>query len=222
MRFFDSEASREEQSVTAERMALTIPQPTAAHAPVAQGRTQRSIIHQVECPPPIRTIRYVIITPVRNEALHIQETLQSIVGQTVKPVAWIIVNDGSTDETPAIIERFSRENAWIYVVHRPDRGFRKSGTGVMEAFYDGYRALPSSEWDFLVKFDGDLSVDSDYFEKCFDRFSRSPRLGIGGGWVEEPAQVSKSNNSHPTFHVRGATKIYRRACWQEIGDLPKT
>ncbi len=112
--------------------------------------------------------RYVIITPVRDEEQYIASTIAAVCSQIVRPVEWIIVNDGSTDHTGEIVDRFAGEHPWIHAVHRANRGFRKSGGGVMEAFYEGYKAIQSREWDFLVKLDADLTFDADYFEKCFN------------------------------------------------------
>ncbi len=127
---------------------------------------------------------------------------------------WVIVDDGSTDRTGEIIDRHAAQSPWICAVHRPNRGFRKSGGGVMEAFYAGYNALQCDTWDFIVKLDGDLSFSADYFEKCFAYFDEDPRLGIGGGDIYHDIDGELKLEANPKFHIRGATKIYRRACWE--------
>src|SRR5690606_4167602 len=101
------------------------------------------------------------------------------------------------------------------VVHRPDRGYRAAGGGVIEAFYSGYGLCADEQWDFIVKLDGDVSFAPDYFERCLDRFAADLRLGIGGGTVlrVERGQPRIDSPGDPAFHVRGATKIYRRDCW---------
>lgn len=169
----------------------------------------------------MNSVRFVIITPVRNEETYLPKTIASVACQTVRPTQWIIVDDGSTDETGEIADAAAGEHCWIRVLHRPDRGFRKSGGGVMEAFHDGYRQLQTRDWDFLVKLDGDLTFAADYFEKCFDHFRANPRLGIGGGLVcnEIAGQLALDSKDDPRFHVRGATKIYCHACWDAIGGL---
>jgi biofilm PGA synthesis N-glycosyltransferase PgaC len=174
------------------------------------------------------TPSYVIITPVRNEGPHFHQTIDSVLSQTLRPQAWIIVDDGSTDITPLLADAAAAQHPWIRVVHRTDRGFRKQGGGVIEAFYDGFSKLstlnpqPSTiEWDFLVKLDGDLSFSADYFEQCFARFAADPQLGIGGGRVycRVNGATVEDSPGDPAFHVRGATKIYRRATWDAIGGL---
>jgi poly-beta-1,6-N-acetyl-D-glucosamine synthase len=163
--------------------------------------------------------RYAIITPIRNEEAHIEATIASVRRQTIQPVEWVIVDDGSTDRTAEIIDRCAVELPWVRVVHRPDRGFRKSGGGVVEAFYDGYNHLACGDWEFLVKLDGDLSFAEDYFERCFEHFRSEPKLGIGGGDIYHNVNGELRIEKNPKFHVRGATKIYRRGCWQAIGGL---
>jgi glycosyltransferase involved in cell wall biosynthesis len=167
-------------------------------------------------------VRYAIVTPVRNEAEYLRLTIDSVLAQTIPPVCWIMVNDGSTDNTRAIIDEAARAHSWIKAVHRPDRGSRQAGSGVMEAFYDGY-ALLAPDWDYLVKLDGDLSFAPDYFQQCFAHFSAEPRLGIGGGTVctRVDGALHVESRIDPRFHVRGATKIYRRPCWDQVGGLIK-
>ena len=96
------------------------------------------------------TTRYVVITPVRNEEKHIHSVINSMLRQTIRPLQWVIVDDGSTDNTGRIIDRVSRQHTWIKPVHRTNRGFRRSGGGVTEAFYDGYEVLDHEDWNFVV------------------------------------------------------------------------
>jgi biofilm PGA synthesis N-glycosyltransferase PgaC len=162
---------------------------------------------------------YVVITPVRDEEAYIQSTIESMIHQTMLPREWIIVDDGSKDNTRRIVNDYANRYPWIRAVHRKDRGFRKSGGGVVDAFNDGYRSLNCSDWEFVVKLDGDLSFDPDYFEKCFGEFERNPKLGVGGGVICYIVNGAKEFEECPTFHVRGATKIYRKDCWDAIGGF---
>jgi poly-beta-1,6-N-acetyl-D-glucosamine synthase len=166
-------------------------------------------------------MKFVIVSPVRNEEKYLPLTIKSLVAQTIKPTHWIIVNDGSTDQTGRIAEEAARSNSWIKVVNRPDRGFREAGGGVVDAFYEGYRLIEKEPWDYVVKLDGDLSFDAGYFEKCFKHFDENPRLGVAGGTICSAigGVVEAESKVDPKFHVRGATKIYRRPCWQQIGSL---
>jgi biofilm PGA synthesis N-glycosyltransferase PgaC len=172
----------------------------------------------------MKTCRYVVIIPVRDEDAFIGRALESLATQDIPPVECVVVNDGSTDDTGAIAERFAARHAWLHVVHRKDRGHRASGVGVMEAFAAGLATLRTAEWDFLVKLDADLSFGPSYFRLCFERFDMDSRLGIGGGsiCVDRNGASVVEYTGDPAFHVRGATKIYRRACWDEIGGLVRS
>jgi len=165
--------------------------------------------------------KYIVISPVRNEEQHLPQTIQCMAAQTVPPQRWLLVDDGSTDTTGRIIDGAAARHPWLKALHRSDRGFRQAGGGVMEAFYHAYDSLPETRWDFLVKLDGDLSFSSDYFEQCFKRFETNPALGIGGGTIcsEVNGALQVESKVDPAFHVRGATKIYRRECWDQIGGL---
>jgi poly-beta-1,6-N-acetyl-D-glucosamine synthase len=173
-----------------------------------------------------RHTRYVVITPARDEAKYIEKTIQSMVSQTERPVQWIIVDDGSTDGTPAIVEGWTSSHPWISLVHRrsqnpakQSRGRRAREAKEIEAFYEGYRHVKEDDWEFIVKLDADLGFADDYFERCFAEFRADSILGMGGGvichWIDGKLQVEKN----PHFHVRGATKIYRRQCWEAIGGV---
>jgi biofilm PGA synthesis N-glycosyltransferase PgaC len=164
---------------------------------------------------------YAIISPVRNEAQYLGFTIESIRSQTLRPSVVVIVDDGSSDGTGQVAQAAADQANWIRVVNRSDRGYRKPGGGVVDAFYDGFAQIGSVDWDYVVKLDGDLSFAPDYFERCIARFHKDAKLGIGGGTVCKKAngQLTPESTIDPAFHVRGATKIYRRQCWDQIGGL---
>ena len=166
---------------------------------------------------------YVVVTPVRDEVRHIEATLAAVGTQTHLPAHWVIVDDGSSDGTGALLDRHAAGVSWIDVIHRPDRGLRSPGGGV-DAFNAGLDRLTKVPWDFLVNLDADLSFEPDYFARCLAHFVAEPTLGIAGGTVcvREPDGRLRVESVDPPFHVRGATKIYRRACWEQIAPLPCT
>jgi glycosyltransferase involved in cell wall biosynthesis len=165
------------------------------------------------------TTKYVIITPVRDEEQYIEFTIQSVLSQTIRPAKWMIVDDGSADRTAAVAESYAARYPWIRVIRRANRGFRQSGAGVMEAFHDGFDQLGYTGWDFLAKLDGDLSFSPNYFALLFDRFRAQTRLGIAGGNIFHSVEGKLKLEKCPRFHVRGATKVYRRECWEQIEGL---
>jgi poly-beta-1,6-N-acetyl-D-glucosamine synthase len=163
--------------------------------------------------------KYVIITPARDEEAYIEKTISSVIQQTIRPAQWIIVDDGSIDQTGAIIDNYAGSYSWITPVHRPNRGFRQAGGGVINAFYEGYDQIESQDWDFIVKLDADLTFAPDYFERCFAEFAKDASLGIGGGSIYHEEVGALKLEPNPRFHVRGATKIYKRECWEKLGGL---
>jgi len=172
----------------------------------------------------MREWRYVVILPARNEGALIAGALEALASQSLLPAACVVVNDGSSDGTGNCVDAFAREHDWISVVHRPDRGCRASGVGVVESVLEGIAALSVSDWEFLVKLDADLTFDNRYFERCFACFEADPQLGIGGGRIcvlRDGVPVTEFPGD-PRFHVRGATKIYRRACWDQIGGVVRS
>lgn len=166
-------------------------------------------------------MKYVVITPVRNEGKHFQRTVDSLTRQTIPPTEWLIVDDGSTDSTPEIIRQASATYAWIRTIQRSDRGFRKNGSGVVEAFNEGLSALATPDWQFICKLDADLEFAPDYFERCFRTFDEEKDLGIVGGDIVHPEgdTLVIESKGDPAFHVRGANKLYSRRCWETIGGL---
>src|SRR5450755_206269 len=99
---------------------------------------------------------YLIISPGRNEAKYVRQTLASVIAQSVRPALWVIVDDGSTDATPAILAEYAARHDWIRVVTRADRGTRAVGPGVIEAFYAGYETILPENYEYLCKLDLDL------------------------------------------------------------------
>ena len=164
---------------------------------------------------------YIVITPVRNEEAFIGITIESIIKQSHKPLQWIIVDDNSTDSTYDIAERYAKDHRWITPVRLKRAGKRQSGGGVIRAFKYGYDKIEYPDhWAYIVKLDGDLRIDSDrYFEGIFGEFEANPKLGIAGGVCYFMDDGVKHIDDHPMWHVRGATKIYKRQCYFDIGGL---
>ncbi len=160
---------------------------------------------------------YAIITPARNEENFIEKTILSVVSQTLKPSVWIIVDDASTDATYRIAKKYAKKYPWIRVKRRETT----SGTerwSVPEIFMEEFRNL-KNEFDFIVKLDADVSLPPDYFERLFEKFKENPRLGIAGGGCYQKEGNEWKLEKAPLSHVRGATKVYRRKCLEDIGGL---
>ena len=163
--------------------------------------------------------RYAIITPCRDEAAYLQTTIDAIAAQSCPPACWVIVDDGSTDDTPAILERAAAAHPFVRVVRREDRGARAVGPGVIDAFYAGLESIELDDYDYVCKLDGDLDLPSRYFERLMERCEEDPWLGtVSGklflrrGGLLEPERCGDENSVGPS-------KFYRVACFRDIGGF---
>lgn len=163
--------------------------------------------------------RYVVVTPARDEERTIELTARSLRAQTAPPLRWVVVDDGSTDRTRALVEKHAAEAPWIEVVARKDRGHRALGGGVVDAFDEGLARLAGLPFDFIVKLDADLSFAPDYFANLLRRFDADPKLGMASGKTFLVEDGVKSLEWCPDEHVRGPAKMYRRECFEAIGGL---
>jgi poly-beta-1,6-N-acetyl-D-glucosamine synthase len=160
--------------------------------------------------------RYVLITPARNEAQFIELCLQSMVSQTVKPVRWVIVSDGSTDGTDEIVRRYAAENSWIELVRMPERRERNFAGKVM-AFNAGQQRLEGQEYDVIGSLDGDASFDRDYFSFLLGKLAGDPTLGLVGTPFREGASRVYDYRFVSQEHVSGICQLFRRQCFEDIG-----
>lgn len=165
--------------------------------------------------------KYVIISPVRNEEKYIAYTIESVLSQTIRPSGWIIINDGSKDSTKQIVEAYAEQHDWIKFHSLPDRGFYHAGPGVVDAFYKGFELLGADDFDYLVKLDGDLSFEEVYFEQILRRFAENERLGIASGYIVVPSGRRYFKERVQADLPVGASKVYRRACFEAIGGLKR-
>jgi biofilm PGA synthesis N-glycosyltransferase PgaC len=162
-------------------------------------------------------LRYVLITPARNEAAFIEKTIESMITQTVLPLKWVIVDDGSTDQTPEIVKRFLAQNPWIEMVQMPQQRDR-SFAGKVIAFNAGYERVKRLEYEIIGNLDGDISFAQDYFEFLTTRFCGDPTLGVSGTIFKEDGGYSSERDSFEgRRHVSGGCQLFRRECWEEIG-----
>ncbi len=173
------------------------------------------------------TRRYCLISPTRDEAEFARRTLDSVVNQSVPPARWVIVDDGSTDETPAILAEYAAKHDWIHVVTRTNRGERKVGPGVIDAFYAGFETIGTDDFDYVCKFDLDLDLPLGYFELIMERMEANPRIGTcsGKAWYPAPSNVEKDFKGELISEACGnemsvgMIKFYRTDCFSEIGGF---
>ena len=160
---------------------------------------------------------YVLITPSRNEEAFIEKTIESVTHQTVLPARWVIVNDGSTDSTGAIAERYAAEHDWIEVVNRPVRKERNFAAKV-HAFNAGLERLKDINYEIIGNLDSDVVLDPDHFEFLLTKFKQDPRLGVAGtAFREEGGYSSATDSFEGQTYVSGQCQMFRRECFEEIG-----
>ena len=162
-------------------------------------------------------IPYVLITPARNEETFIEKTLQSVIKQTVLPVKWVIVNDGSTDSTGAIVRPYLTDHPCIELVDLPIRRERNFAAKVY-AFNAGQEKVKGLRYEIIGNLDADVSLDADHFEFLLNEFQKDPCLGVAGTIFEEYGGYSSGTDSFEgRNHVSGQCQIFRRTCFEEIG-----
>ncbi|MGA8620652.1 MAG: glycosyltransferase family A protein [Candidatus Sulfotelmatobacter sp.] len=162
-------------------------------------------------------VRYALVTAVRDEEKYIGAMIDSILAQNVLPTKWIVVDDGSTDNTARIVMNYCRTHSFMELVQLPIRDRRMPGGE--GAVGHALGRLNLSEFDFVARFDSDLVFEPDYIARMLYEFDRDPKLGIAGGGLYIETKTGREMERVPTYHVRGALKMYRRQCFQEIGSL---
>ena len=162
-------------------------------------------------------MKYILITPARNEQAFIRTTLDSVVAQTILPERWVIVDDGSIDRTAEIVESYTKPYPWIELIRRrqdPDRNFASKAHSVALAFT---RAAPL-EFDIVGNLDADVSFEPDYMAFLMQRFSQDPKLGVAGTPFTQDGNYDSSKDSFEgENYVAGPCQLFRRECFQEIG-----
>jgi biofilm PGA synthesis N-glycosyltransferase PgaC len=158
---------------------------------------------------------YVLITPARNEAAFIEQTIQAVIRQTAKPAKWVIVSDGSTDGTDEIVGKYAREYPWIELMRMPERAERHFG-GKAGAFNTGRERIRHLPYDIIGNLDADITLDSDHFDYLLKKFVQDTTLGVAGtpfrqGDTQYDYRFSRKE------HVSGACQLFRRECFEMIG-----
>lgn len=163
----------------------------------------------------LQDLRYVLITPARNEEQFVEQTILSVIGQTKRPWKWVIVSDGSTDRTDEIVNKYSAQHEWIELVRMPERRERHFAAKV-QCFNAGYDRVKHEEFDIIGNLDADITFGADHFEFLIAKFAVDPQLGVAGTPFIE-GETSYNFRFTSTEHVSGACQLFRRQCYEEIG-----
>lgn len=171
------------------------------------------------------TQRLLVISPVRNEAAHIERVVLAMAAQTRRPERWILIDDHSTDETPRILARLAERLEFISVLSSPprtDAGATKDRLAVAleaRAFNVALGNVPWQTFTHIAKLDGDIELSPDYFERLLEEFERDPTLGLAGGVLREGDGNQGREDAPSDYHVRGALKCYTTSCLDAIGGI---
>jgi Glycosyl transferase family 2 len=161
--------------------------------------------------------RCVVITPARNEEKHLERTILAMLAQTVRPVKWVIINDGSTDSTSEIIDRYASTYDWIQRFDMPshrDRSFAAKA----HCFNAAYKSLVDLDYDVIGNLDADLTFEQDYLEFLLTMFARIPELGVAGTpFLEGDGYDSARDSFEGENHVAGGFQLFRRHCFEDVG-----
>ncbi len=160
--------------------------------------------------------KYVLITPARNEAQYIELTLKSVVAQTVRPLRWVIVSDGSTDGTDELVRKYAADNSWIELLRMPERQERNFAGKVL-AFNAGYAKVKDLEHDAIGCVDGDASFDNDHFAFLLRKLAEDSTLGLVGTAFRESSNSTYDYRFVSIEHVTGICQLFRRKCFEDIG-----
>jgi glycosyltransferase involved in cell wall biosynthesis len=162
-----------------------------------------------------KTLKYVLVTPARNEAQFIDLTIRSMIAQTHLPLKWVIVSDGSTDETDEIIGNYLPDHPWIALVRMPERKERHFA-GKVHAFDAGFDHVKDLAFDVIGNLDADVSFEADHFEYLLKRMAEDESLGLAGAPFRE-GNFQYDYRYSNIENVWGGCQLFRRKCFEEIG-----
>lgn len=163
-----------------------------------------------------RNYNYVLVTPARNEEAFIEKTIKSVISQTIKPIKWVIVSDGSTDDTDNIVKKYADEYNWIELIRTQDRKERNFA-GKVYAFNEGYKRFKDLKFDIIGNLDADISFDDKYIEYLLQKFSQNSQLGVAGTPFVEGKVSYYDFRFTRKEHVSGAFQLFRRECYDSVG-----
>jgi poly-beta-1,6-N-acetyl-D-glucosamine synthase len=168
--------------------------------------------------------RLLLITPVRDEAAHLERTVRAVAAQTRPPDLWLIVDDASVDETPQLLDRLAREVPFLETRRAPARRGLPGEDGLAlaaeaVAFNAALTGVDPTAFTHIGKLDADIELPPEYFERLLARFDAEPGLGVAGGVLLEHDGRKWETTKIPEHHVRGALKLYSRECFEAIGGI---
>lgn len=152
----------------------------------------------------------------KNEANHFEETIRSVLSQSLLPTEWIVVDDNSSDTTGEIISKYEYEYSWIRQYKFMSDGLTTYSARVVSVFLYGLNKI-IGDYDYIVKLDGDVAFERDFFSSIFEILENDHTLGIVSGRLIQDGVLEKDDIIFGD--TRGAVKIYRAKCFRDIGGV---
>ncbi len=161
---------------------------------------------------------YVLVTAAYNEAQYIRDTIRSVISQEIQPIKWIIVSDGSTDSTDAIVAEHAAQHSFI-LLHRLVDNHARNFAAQAKAINTGIEQLRGYPYAFIGNLDADVTFEPSYFRLLLSKFSTTPQLGVGGGMIYERCNdgIFRSRPKNRVTSVAHAVQLFRRECFEDIG-----
>jgi len=168
----------------------------------------------------------LLISPVRDEASHVDAVVAGVEAQTRPPDLWLVVDDGSADGTRERFEAHAARLPWLRVVSTPPGHTRGAADRLAAAAPDrawnfGLRQVGRDQFTHLGKLDGDIVLGPGFVEGLLARFRADPRLGMAGGALCERGRGGWQRVPSAPGHVSGACRLYSRICFEQIGGMPE-
>ena len=165
-------------------------------------------------------MNYAVMTAARNEGEFIGNVIETMVAQTTHPVRWIIVSDGSTDETDAIVGAYCKKYPWITLSRTSGRGKRDFAAKVM-GLELACSQLKDVDFEVIVNLDADITIPPDYFAYLLEKLEADPNLGVVGTRFTEGAGQLYDYSHMNAEHVSGGCQMFRRSCFEAIGGYQR-
>lgn len=170
---------------------------------------------------------YILLSPAKNEEDNLPICIESIVNQSVLPVLWLIIDDGSTDGTSEIIKEATERYEWITTIRfsgtKRDLGLHYSNI-CMKGF-DRLKQICESRnlnYNFIGLVDSDIELNKDYFECLIFEFMNNPKLGIASGYTVSCHEGEEVLDEQPKDLPSGAARLWRKKCFYETGGYSLT
>lgn len=162
-------------------------------------------------------MEYIIITPAYNEAEYVERTIKGALAQSVLPNKWVIVDDGSTDDTAEIVQKYAKEHSWIQYIYREKNANENYYASNVHAIMAGYEYAKACDYEFLAVLDADISLPTDYYEQIFDKFNQDKKLGVASGVYQDLVNGKLRKILNDRRSTPKAIQVFRKECFEQIG-----